>query len=53
MKEVELSAFFSPAGLDEPPSEVLLAGMLTLPYSDRTELAAVLGMMALEASRRS
>ncbi len=50
-EETELSAFFSPTGLVEPPSEDLLARMLDLPRSERLELAAILAVMAMRAER--
>ena len=50
---MEATALLSADGRIEPPSNELLEAMLTLPRSDRAELAAVLGGMAMEASRRT
>lgn len=49
--ERELASSLSPYG-PEPPSEELLQLMLTLPPSDRAELAKLLGVKAMEAAMR-
>ena len=46
----ELASSLSPYG-PEPPSEELLTCMLTLPPSDRAEMAEILGAKALEIEK--
>lgn len=48
---VALASFLSTYG-PEPPSEELLAQILTLPQSDRVKLAEILRAKALEIGKR-
>lgn len=51
LDELDASTLLSPDGRDDPPSDELLECMLELAPSDRHELAAILGEMALAARK--